>query len=227
MYNNKEQTEKMFWRVNFESEQHLRDALNGNKIYNDEQNKVVEAWYRDNKTGYDITGLKFINDNAAVYSLEDKLNNWSMEKTCWLTNSIALSSNKGTASVGTSVVQANLKEPTPMSKLRKAEHLHIHLDTKDKSQSEIYLVTSGSAALTVVRNGVPQIKILRQGDLAVIPPKTPHCVNSVMGEYEQVVSQIPSAFQYGLAFKQSYDLPEGYSEEALTEQARKELLDEE
>lgn len=225
LYNNKEQTEKMFWKVNFESEQHLRDALNGNQIYNEEQEKVVNAWYRDNKIGYDITGLDFINDNAAIYSLDRKLNNWSMEKSCWLTNSIALSSNKNTASIGTSIVQADLKEPTPMSKLRKQEYLHIHPGMKDKSQSEIYLVTSGSAALTVVRDGIPQIKILRQGDLAVIPPNTPHCVNSIMGEYEQVVSQIPSAFQYGLAFKQHYDLPAGYNEHDLEEKAKEQLLD--
>ena len=88
------------------------------------------------------------------------------------------------------------------------------------------MVTSGSAALTVVRDGIPQIKILKAGELAVIPPNTPHCVNSVMGEYEQVVSQIPSAFQYGLVFKQNCDLPAGYSEEALEQQARKELMEE-
>ena len=74
------------------------------------------------------------------------------------------------------------------------------------------------------RVGVPQIKVLREGEMAVIPPNTPHCVNSVMGEYEQVVSQIPSAFQYGLSFKENYELPQGYTEEALEEQAKKELL---
>ena len=127
-------------------------------------------------------------------------------------------------SVGTSIVQANRTEPTPMSKLRKGEHLHTHPGFPDKSQTEIYMITSGSAALTVVRDGVPQIKVLREGEMAVIPPDTPHCVNSVMGEYEQVVSQVPSAFHYGLAFKQNYDLPYGYSEQVLEEQAGKELL---
>ena len=169
--------------------------------------------------------MKFINDNAAIYCLDDKINNWSMEKSCWLTNSTELSNRKnGAPSIGTSIVQADKSMPTPMSKLRKGEHLHTHPGQADRSQTEIYVVTSGSAALTVVRNGVPQIKVLREGEMAVIPPNTPHCVNSVMGEYEQVVSQIPSAFQYGLAFKQNYDLPQGYTEEALEEQARKELL---
>ena len=45
-----------------------------------------------------------------------------------------------------------------------------------------------------------------------------------MGEYEQVVSQIPSAFQYGLAFKENMDLPQGYTEAQMEEEARKELL---
>ena len=224
LYNNKKQTDKIFWRMNFESEQHLRDVLNEKQIRDDEQNSVVNAWNIDNKIGYDITGLKFINDNAAVYCLDDKINNWSMEKSCWLTNSTALSSKKGAASIGTSIVQADRNEPTPMSKLRKGEHLHTHPGMHDKSQTELYMITSGSAALTVVRDGVPKIKILREGELAVIPPNTPHCVNSVMGEYEQVVSQIPSAFQYGLSFKQNYDLPYGYTEQGLEEQAKQELM---
>lgn len=225
LYNNKRYTDKIYWKTNYESEYHLRDDLNSKEIYGEEQQKVVNAWNDNNKIGYDITGLKFINDNAAVYCLDEKINNWSMEKSCWLTNSTELASKKGNApSVGTSIVQANRTEPTPMSKLRKGEHLHTHPGFPDKSQTEIYMITSGSAALTVVRDGVPQIKVLREGEMAVIPPDTPHCVNSVMGEYEQVVSQVPSAFHYGLAFKQNYDLPYGYSEQALEEQAGKELL---
>ena len=225
LFDSKNHLEDIYWKTNFESEQHLREALNDNGIHDIEQETVVTAWKMNNKIGYDVTGLKFINDNAAVYCLDDKVNNWSMEKSCWLTNSTELSCRKNDApTIGTSIVQADKNEPTPMSKLRKGEHLHTHPGTKDKSQTELYVVTSGSAALTVVRNGVPQIKVLREGEMAVIPPNTPHCVNSVMGEYEQVVSQIPSAFQYGLSFKENYELPQGYTEEALEEQARKELL---
>ena len=225
LFDSKKHLEDIYWKTNFESENHLRQALNDNQIGGIEQETVVTAWKMNNKIGYDVTGLKFINDNAAIYCLDDKINNWSMEKSCWLTNSTELSNRKnGAPSIGTSIVQADKSMPTPMSKLRKGEHLHTHPGQADRSQTEIYVVTSGSAALTVVRNGVPQIKVLREGEMAVIPPNTPHCVNSVMGEYEQVVSQIPSAFQYGLAFKQNYDLPQGYTEEALEDQARKELL---
>lgn len=224
LYNNKTHMEDIYWKTNFEGERHLREALNNNGIYDEEQNSVVNAWNEGNKIGYDLTGLKFINDNVAVYCLDDKLNNWTMEKSCWLTNSTELGSKKGATSIGTSIVQADRSEPTPMSKLRKGEQLHTHPGFADKSQTEIYMITSGSAALTVVRDGVPKIKVLREGELAVIPPNTPHCVNSVMGEYEQVVSQIPSAFQYGLGFKQAYDLPSGYSQEKLEEDAKQELL---
>lgn len=224
LFKNKKGTNRIYWKTNFESEYQLRDVLNQKQIYDKEQESVVRAWNTDNKIGFDITGLKFINDNVAVYCLDDKVNNWSMEKSCWLTNSTALSSTKGATSVGTSIVQANTQEPTPMAKLRNGEHLHTHPGYHDKSQTELYMITSGTAALTVVRDGVPQVKILREGELAVIPPNTPHCVNSVMGEYEQVVSQIPSAFQYGLAFKQNMDMPYGYTEEQLEQDARKELL---
>lgn len=223
LFNNRKNKDEVYWITNFEGEYHLREALNYNGIYDEEQNSVVNAWTQDNKIGFDLSGLKFINDNVAVYCLDDKINNWNMEKSCWLTNSTAMSSKKGAPSIGTSIVQANKQEPTPMSNLRKGEHLHTHPGDENRSQTEIYMVTSGSAALTVVRDGVPQVKILKEGELAVIPPKTPHCVNSVMGEYEQVVSQIPSAFQYGLAFKEGMELPEGYTEEQMVELARKEL----
>ena len=225
VFDNKKQTDTIFWKKNYESEWELRDLLNQKTdIRGEEQDSVINAWKYQNLSGYDLTGLKFINNNAALYSMEDKANNWGLSKSCWLTNSTALGSLKGSTSIGTSIVQSDRTEPTPMSALREGEHLHTHPGYKDKSQTEIYMITSGSAALTVVRNGKPQIKILREGELAVIPPKTPHCVNSVMGEYEQVVSQIPSCFQYGFGFKEMVELPQGYSEEQLTEEARKELL---
>ena len=54
--------------------------MNKKDITGKEQDSVVRAWNTDNRIGFDITGLKFINDNAAVYCLDDKVNNWSMEK---------------------------------------------------------------------------------------------------------------------------------------------------
>lgn len=224
LFKNKKDSERIYWKRNFESEKELRKLLKEKGIKGKEQNLVIKAWNTDNKIGYDLTGLKFINDDIAVYSLDDKINNWSQEKSCWLTNSTALSNKNDTPTIGTSIVQANRKKPTPMSKIRNGEHLHTHPGNKNKSQTEIYLITSGSAALTVVRNGKPQIKVLKEGELAIIPPNTPHCVNSVMGEYEQVVSQIPSAFQYGLIFKENMDLPKGYTEKQMEEMAKEELL---
>ena len=68
------------------------------------------------------------------------------------------------------------------------------------------------------------IKILKEGDLAVISPSVMHSVNSVAGEYEHVCAQVPSAFQYGFNFKEIVEhLPEDYDETRLGEQAKQEL----
>ena len=58
----------------------------------------------------------------------------------------------------------------------------------------------------------------------VINPGVVHCVNSVIGEYEQLVSQIPSAFQYGFGFKEEVD-ENGYDMDALTREATTELTE--
>ena len=107
-----------------------------------------------------------------------------------------------------------------MDELRKGEKLHKHPNKAEKRQTEIYMITSGAAALVVVRNGKPEIKILKEGDLAVIDAGVEHCVNSVLGEYEQIVVQVPSAFQYGFDFKCETPEPEGYSKEAFTKEAQ-------
>ena len=39
--------------------------------------------------------------------------------------------------------------------------------------------------------------------MAIIPPDTPHCVTSVKGNYEHLVAQVPSAFQYGFRCKRN------------------------
>jgi mannose-6-phosphate isomerase-like protein (cupin superfamily) len=223
LFNNKEHLDKIFWKTNFESENHLREVLTSKNILGNEQDKIIAAWNKNNKIGYDITGLKFINDNAAIYSLEDKVNNMNMSKSCWITNSTALASTKEAATIGTSTVNIETQEPIAMSKIRKDEKLHVHPKLEGKSQTEIYLVTSGAAALTIVKKGIPQIKILKEGEVAIIPPKTPHCVNSVMGKYEQIVSQIPSVFQYGPVFKQNYNLSEQVQQN-LENQAKVELM---
>ena len=221
IYDNKKDADKfIYWKHCFGNEQTLRSKLSECGFTNDEQNEIVKNWKDFNNTGFDISGLKFINENVAVYNLNDKLNNWTHEKTNWVTNSTALSSTDGkTPFIGVSMVQFDDKKPIAMSDIRKEEILHSHPNLAEKRQTEIYLVTSGAAALNVVKNGKSQVKILREGELAVVSQSVAHCVNSILGEYEHIVAQVPSAFQYGLAFKQTVNPPEDYDTERLKNEA--------
>lgn len=217
--------EKVFWTKDFKNEDELRGRLDRNKFSDDEVNTVVSAWKQDNKTGYDLTGLKFLSDDIAMYSFDKKLNNWSLEPSCWVTNSTAMSTKDGKAmSLGTSMVQSDIEIPVDMRKLHSSEKLHKHPARDDKAQSEVYLVTSGCAALNILKDGKPTVKLVKQGEVVVINPGVVHCVNSVIGEYEQLVSQIPSAFQYGFGFKEDVD-ENGYDMDALTREATTELTE--
>ena len=221
LHNNKKRTETIFWKESFGNEDTLRKKLRENGFNDEEQNTVVRIWHEQNNTGFDVSGLKFIDKNSAVYNLNDKLNNWTWEKTNWVTNSTALVSENGTTPfVGTSLVQTDEPRVFSMADLRKDEKLHKHPCLDDKRQTELYLITSGAAALTVVRNGKPETKIIKEGDLAVIDPGVEHCVNSVIGEYEHIVVQVPSAFQYGFDFKCITKEPEGFDKEAFTREAK-------
>ena len=52
----------------------------------------------------------------------------------------------------------------------------------------------------------------------MVGPGVAHCVNSIMGEYEHIVAQLPSAFQYGFGFKSTVEPPSDYNKEALENQ---------
>lgn len=222
--NKKFKGEYIYWKECYGNEQSLRTRLSQAGFNAEEQAEIVRNWRNINHTGFDISGLKFINEHAAVYNLNDKLNNWTLEKTNWVTNSTAAASSDGkTPFIGVSMVQTDDKRPMAMSEVRKEEKLHAHPNLEEKRQTEIYVVTSGAAALNVVKQGKSCIKILKEGDLAVVGPGVAHCVNSILGEYEHVVAQVPSAFQYGFGFKAVVEPPEDYDETALKEQAFEEL----
>ena len=121
------------------------------------------------------------------------------------------------------MVQADEEKVYTMGELRKDEVLHSHPNLAEKRQTELYLITSGYAAMNIVKDGKPQIKILKEGDLAIVEPGLGHCINSVLGEYEQIVVQVPSAFQYGFGFKENFPIPQDYNEEELRKQAKEEL----
>ncbi len=214
----------IYWREIFGNENDFRRRLWEAGFNKSEEDEIVAAWKKENLAGFDVSGLKYINEDLAVYNLNDKLNNWTHEKTNWVTNSTVLSSSKGNSPfVGVSMVQYDDDGPVLMSELRREEKLHSHPNKEEKRQTEIYIVTSGAAVLNVVKDGKSKTQLLREGDLAVVAPGVSHCVNSVLGEYEHIVTQLPSAFQYGFSFKQPSELPEDYDEEKLQRQARADL----
>lgn len=224
LHNNKKNTHMIYWKETFSNEQTLMEKIQWCGLNDEEKETVLKHWRNSNKAGFDISGLKFIDKNVAVYNLNDKLNNWTLEKTNWVTNSTALgSSNDKTPFLGVSLVQAEDENVYAMSDLRKGEKLHKHPNSSERKQTEMYLITSGAAALIVVKDGKPEVKILKEGDLAVIDPGVEHCVDSVLGEYEHIVAQVPSAFQYEFEFKCITEEPEGFNKEAFTNEAKQTL----
>ena len=137
-----------------------------------------------------------------------------------------MKSDDGTSPfLGVSLVQYDKDEkPVKMSAIRKEEQLHSHPNLGERRQTEVYVITSGAAALNVVKGGQSRVQILKEGDLAVVGPGVLHCINSIVGEYEHIVTQVPSAFQYGFAFKEIKEPPKDYNAKALEEEARTELL---
>ena len=74
-----------------------------------------------------------------------------------------------------------------------------------------------------MKNGKSGVQILKEGDLAVVGPGVLHCINSILGDYEHIVVQVPSAFQYGFDFKQTVKPPSDYDEDKLKLEAKIEL----
>lgn len=218
--NKKLADEFIFWKDVFANETDMWNKLRQEGFSDDEIKIIVDNWKKYNMTGYDLSGLRFIDSQLAVYDFSGKLNNWTQEGTNWITNSTALSSGSGTSPfVGVSMVQSDKSEILPMPAIRSEEKLHAHPNLEEKRQTEIYLITSGAAALNVVKDGKSQVKILHEGDLAVVGPGVMHSINSIAGEYEHIVSQVPSTFQYGFSFKQIVEPPKDYDEEKLAQEA--------
>ena len=221
---NKKNLDTIYWAALFPNEAILRSKLKEVGFNQDEEDSIVQSWQSTNNTGYDVSGLKYIDSNIAVYNLNDKVNNWTQEETNWLSNSTELASTKNdTPFIGTSFVNCNDEGIFPIDLIRQGEALHSHPGMEDRKQTEVYLITNGASALTVVKDDDPKINILKEGDLVVVGPRVKHCIHSVKGEYEHIAVQIPSAFQYGFSFKRPENFPEGFDTTVLDKEAAEKL----
>ena len=209
------------WR-NIYSEKELRGKLSGAGITGDEMEHIVKVWKGTTTSGYDTSGLVWSKGKIAAYSLKEKTNLWNDETTEWLVNSTEYGGENGAFCVGVSNITAAhpSAEPTPFTELRPMESLHRHPRMGEKKQTEVYLVRSGKGVLVSMRKGVPHLTFMNEGDMAVIRPDVPHCVLAMKDNYEHICMQVPSAFQYGLMFKdtQSYE-SFGVSKQALLDAA--------
>lgn len=210
-YDNKKNTQYVYWKEIYGTEKEVTDALihakdkqgNGIEFTEEEIEDILEAWKSENTSGYDLSGLKYIDKDLAIYNLNDKVNNWTQEETNWATNSTAISSTeKKSPSVGVSLVRFEPKKTiASMSELRMGEALHKHPNEENLKQYEVYFVTQGCAVLDVTKNGKRSEVVLNAGDMGIIQPSVEHCVNVVKGRYEHICAQVPSAFQYGFSMK--------------------------
>lgn len=186
------------WRTN--ARELPLDGLSGQ-----DAERVRGLYHRTNRRHYDTTGMVYSGPGITAYQRAQKTNLWSHEPSEWLLSSGCL----GAPVVGLSSVatEGALDRPTAFSELRPAETMHHHPPHGDQGMSEAYVVTGGSAALLAVQGGRPYLHLLHAGDLAVVPPGLSHCLLAAAGDYEHVVVQTPSTFQYGMKFKQDDPFP--------------------
>ncbi len=214
---------ELFWaRYHPESELRQRLAECGCQ----DAEGVVDLWRATSHAGYDVTGLNWNKDGVLLYTHRGRLNMWSEEPTEWLVASTSFAGRSDPFTVGVSTVRAEARPegPRPFHDIRPAETLHRHPVSEGATQTEAYLVSKGSGALLVLRDGKPVLHLLQEGDMAVLEPGVMHAVMAVAGDYEQLVFQVPSTFQYGFRFKESLNYQEmGLDYDEILAVAQKEL----
>jgi len=194
---------ELFW-TEYSTETELRSRL-ATGGFEDGADRIVSVWKRTTRAGYDNTGLIFDEGRVVAYSGPDKVNLWNQQPSEWILNSTAYPGANQCFTVGVSHVASRKpsSEPVPFKDIRPAEALHRHPVNGDKKQTEGYLVVKGCGDLVTVENGKPVHHVLEAGDMAIIDPGVAHCVLAAQGDYEHLVFQVPSAFQYGFMFKES------------------------
>jgi len=125
-----------------------------------------------------------------------------------VTNSSAWT-RQGPFDIGVSRVYCN----NSASKIRDINHtrlgheeIHYHPDKDDKKfryQLEGYIITQGKAVYCKGKKGEQKVMLLNKGDMILIKDEVQHALISTKGEYEHLVFQSPSTFQYGLSFKEN------------------------
>lgn len=222
IFNSQKDDGFIYWKEPVDNSKLLEQQLIEAGFSTRERHGIIDAFNSERKSGFDYSGHKYSDEGIAVYNLAEKLNNWSLEETNHVTNATAPSSSDGKSqSIGVSLVQYDKSDVAEISKIRKGEQLHSHPNREDARQSEVYLITRGSAALGINQNGKLETKILNAGDLVVIEPGVEHFVTAVKGEYEHIVTQVPSVFQYGFEFKQCAQIDENSLEKQKTDALRK------
>jgi len=209
---------RIYWHKMFTEEHELKRELQNLKFTKDEQKEIIAFWKKSNKLGFDFSGLRYVSNNAAIYCLKDRVNNMTGAPAYWDTTSFVVASNENNPPhpyIGTSEKHSDkdCREPVLFKQIRMAEALHSHSAEIDKHQTEVYIVTEGAGALTVIEDGIPKTVVLKQGEGLILQPGVKHCVSAFKGKYEHLVCQIPSGFHYGPVFKTDHDFPEGYSEQ--------------
>lgn len=209
-----QEEDNLFWK-SYYTEEELIKKLNKAGILNTEQKDVVDVWKNTTRSGYDDSGLAWSADGVTVYLHKEKLNLWNQNPSDWIVSSDSWSKNKPfVAGVSRICPKDIYSKPTPFKTVRAEESLHSHPKKADKQQSEVYLITQGTAAILTMQNGKPKISVLNKGDMTVVNPGVAHSIMGIKGEYEHLVCQVPSVFQYGPMFKE----PRKYEDYSITEE---------
>ncbi len=211
--------DKAVWDSFYKIDELQKELWDKVGIYGSVKDDVVRIWEKTTKSGYDITGLVQAGNGLTIYKHSEKYNQFNSRPTEWITNATEWT-EKGSLDIGVSrVISDEVKEARNFNIIRPEEQIHKHENGKNKEekQTEIYILTQGKAAFCTSNNHKTNLRILEAGDMCVVPPGLEHGIVAIDDEYEHLCCQVPSAFHYGLKFKNIIEpFPKELTEEAIT-----------